>query len=122
MKRYIVLGAVATLLIGCSDIRRVDYSVSTLMATLQDKDPNMRYWAVQSLGHFGREAKPAVPALIDALRDEETMVRMGAAYALAEIGAEAKVALPSLREATKDRENAVRKAAAYAIKKLQGRR
>src|SRR6186713_3076844 len=39
---------------GCSQgVRRIDYSVDKLTATLKDKDPNMRYWAAESLGHYG---------------------------------------------------------------------
>jgi HEAT repeat protein len=125
MKRNVlVLGVVAAVLTGsgCGRTQRVEYSVPILMNSLKDKDPNMRYWAAESLGHFGREAKSAVPALVEALKDEDKMVRMGAAYALAEIGLEAKDALLPLREATKDPEKSVRDAAAYAARKVRGQR
>jgi HEAT repeat protein len=103
---------------GCRDPRRVDHSVESLVRTLKDdKDPNMRYWAAESLGKFGPEAQPAVPELITALKDENKMVRMGAAYALGEIGS--LDAVPALQEASKDSEKEVRDAAATALKQLQ---
>jgi vesicle coat complex subunit len=122
MKRDIVLAASVVVFLGCGKTETVEYTVPTLTKSLMDKDPNMRYWAAESLGHFGRKAKAAVPALVEALHDEDTNVRMGAAYALAEIAVEAKDALPPLRQATKDPEKAVRAAAAYAVRKVQGRR
>lgn len=115
MKRIILVGLMV-LLVGCG---KKAYSVPSLLETLKDKDPNMRYYAAKELGHFGAQAKDAVPALTEALKDEEKIVRMGAAYALAEIGPDARTALPALEEASKDREESVSKAAAYALKQLQ---
>ena len=103
---------------GCRDPRRVEYSVPSLVTTLrEDKDPNMRYWAAESLGKFGPEAQAAVPDLIAALKDESKMVRMGAAYALGEIGS--TDAVPALQEAAKDSETEVRDAAATATKQIR---
>jgi HEAT repeat protein len=96
----------------------VDYSVQTLTKTLrEEKDPNMRFYAAQSLGQFGREAQPAVPDLVTSLKDESPMVRMGAAYALGEI--RSPDAVPALQEAAKDSEKEVRDAAAFALKQIQ---
>lgn len=103
---------------GCGGgVRRVDHSVEKLVATLQDRDPNMRYWAAESLGHLGPEAKAAVPDLAAALADESKMVRMGAAYALAEIGPDAEPAREALATASRDPEQEVRDAAAYALRR-----
>ena len=103
---------------GCRDSRRVEHSVPSLVTTLkEDKDPNMRYWAAESLGKFGPEAQAAVPDLIAALKDESKMVRMGAAYALGEIGS--TDAVPALQEAAKDSETEVRDAAATATKQIR---
>src|SRR5262245_9763145 len=104
--------------LGCGNPRKVEHSVPSLVRTLkEDKDPNMRYYAAQSLGQFGSEAASAVPDLITALKDEHAMVRMGAAYALGEIGS--ADAVPALQEASKDGEKQVRDAAAHAIKQIQ---
>lgn len=104
--------------VGCNTDKKVEHTVTSLTKTLkEDKDPNMRYYAAQSLGQFGPEAKTAVPDLIAALKDESKMVRMGTAYALGEIGS--ADAVPSLQEAGKDPEKEVRAAAAHALKQLQ---
>ena len=108
-------------LAGCSG-RKVDHSIPSLVKTLKEKDPNMRYWAAESLGHFGAEARSAVPDLIEALKDEDKMVRMGVAYALAEIGPAAADAVPALKGALKDQAKEVRDAAAYALKHIQTRK
>src|SRR5262245_33912628 len=115
MKR-IILASLVVLAVGCG---KKEYSVPSLLDTLKDKDPKMRYYAAKELGHFGAQAKDAVPALTEALKDEDKNVRMGAAYALAEIGPDAKTAIPALGEAAKDKEEVVRKAADYALKRLQ---
>jgi HEAT repeats len=114
----VLLPSVAVMTTGCGS-RKLDYSVSSLVKTLEDKDPKMRYYAAESLGHFGAEARPAVPALIAALKDEDKTVRMGAAYALAEIGPAAADAALGLKAALKDNAREVRTAAAYALKKVQ---
>src|SRR5262249_6813386 len=104
----------------CRDARKTDYSVPSLRKTLrEDKDPKMRYWAAESLGHFGPEARDAVPDLIAALKDEDRTVRMGAGYALAEIGPDASDAVPALQEAARDTDKEVRDAADYALKQIR---
>jgi HEAT repeat protein len=115
------LAGLVVLAAGCSS-RKVDHSIPSLVQTLKDKDPNMRYWAAESLGHFGAEARTAVPDLVGALADEDKMVRMGAGYALAEIGPAAADAVPALKEALKDPAKEVRAAAAYALKRIQAKK
>jgi hypothetical protein len=104
--------------VGCGGVRKVDHSVEKLTVTLQDRDPNMRYWAVESLGHYGPEAQSAVPDLAAALTDESKMVRMGAAYALAEVGPAAEPAREALTKAAGDPEKEVRDAATYALRRI----
>jgi HEAT repeat protein len=104
---------------GCGDSRKVVYSVPSLVKSLKDKDPNVRYWAAESLGHFGPEAHVAIPDLINALMDEDKTVRIGAAYALAEMGPPAVEALSTLQEAARDPDKGVRDAALYATKQIQ---
>jgi HEAT repeat protein len=119
--RIIALGWLV-IAFGCSrGVQRIDYSVQKLTVTLKDKDPNMRYWAAQSLGNFGPEAETAVPDLVAALSDETPLVRSGAAYALAEIGPAAEPARSALLGAAKDPEKEVRDAAAYALKRLSSK-
>jgi HEAT repeat protein len=115
MRRVILVGLVV-LLAGCG---KKTYSVASLLELLKDKDPKKRYYAARELGHFGAEARDAVPALTEALKDEDKDVRMGAAYALAEVGPDAQTAIPALEQALQDRDSDVRKAADYALKKLR---
>ena len=113
----VVLAILLATSLGCR-ARKLDYSVPSLVKILkQDKDPNMRYYAAESLGHFGPGGRSAVPDLIAALKDENQTVRMGVAYALGEIGS--ADAVPALQEATKDPENDVRVAAQTALRQIQ---
>jgi hypothetical protein len=123
MGRRFRMAVVAALAVcaGCGTVRRVDHSVEKLAATLKDSDPNMRYWAAESLGHFGPEAKSAVPDLAATLNDDSKMVRMGAAYALAEIGPAAEPARGALIAASKDPEKEVRDAASYALRRISAK-
>lgn len=106
------------LAIGCGDARRIEHSVESLTKTLrEDKNPEMRYWAAESLGRFGPEARPAVPDLVEALKDDNKMIRQGVAYALGEIGD--TEAVPALQTATKDPEKDVRTAADFALKRIR---
>jgi HEAT repeat protein len=115
---FLFLAAALSATVGCGNARRIDHSVPSLVKTLkEDPDPDMRYWAAESLGKFGPEAKSAVPDLIAALKDESKMVRMGAAYALGEVGD--ADAVPALQTAGNDPEKQVRDAAAHALKQLQ---
>jgi HEAT repeat protein len=114
----VLLAGLLTAAPGCRNSRQVDYSVSSLVKTLkEDKDPNMRYWAAESLGKFGAEARAALPDLIEALKDESKMVRMGVAYALGEIGGADSIA--ALQDAAKDPEKEVRDAALLGLKQTQ---
>jgi hypothetical protein len=117
----LLAACVALTAAGCGG-NTVEHSVPKLVVTLkEDADPNMRYWAAESLGHFGAEAAPAVPDLTRTLQEDgSAIVRMGAAYALAEIGPAARAAEPALTGALKDPDAEVRKAAAYAVRRLRG--
>jgi HEAT repeat protein len=114
----LLLAALLSASAGCSSAKRVEYSVPSRVKTLkEDKDPNMRYWAAESLGNFGPEAQRAVPDLVAALQDESTMVRVGAANALGQLGA--ADAVPALQGAGKDADKSVRTAAASALKQIR---
>jgi HEAT repeat protein len=117
----VVAFAVLAASISCNHVRKVDHSVEKLAATLKHSDPDMRYWAAESLGHYGADAKAAVPDLAVTLKDDSKMVRMGAAYALAEIGPVAKPAREALAAAAKDPEKEVRDAATYALGRISAK-
>jgi HEAT repeat protein len=120
-RAVVVVLAASASIGGCGTVRRVDHSVEKLVATLKDSDPNMRYWAAESLGHYGSEAQSAVPDLAATLKDDSKMVRMGVAYALAEIGPAAEPARDALTVATKDPEKEVRDAALYALRRISAK-
>lgn len=120
-KSHLALLVICAVVAGCGSVRRVDHSVEKLVTTLQDNDPNMRYWAAESLGHYGPAAKSAVPELAATLQDDSKMVRMGAAYALAEIGPAAEPARDALTAAANDPEQEVREAAAYALQRVSAK-
>jgi hypothetical protein len=121
MPLSLLLACLTALPTGCGG-RKVEHSVPSLVKTLKDKDPNMRYWAAESLGRYGPEAGTAVPDLVEALKDEDKMVRMGAAYALGEIGPAAADAGLALKQALKDPAKEVRDAAARSLKRIQAKR
>jgi HEAT repeat protein len=60
-------------------------SVPALRKAAASKNPNVRVWAVISLGRFVNEAEQAIPELTDALVDPDPRVRQEASNALERI-------------------------------------
>jgi HEAT repeat protein len=58
---------------------------------LQDSDAYPRRFAALSLGKFGKQAEPAVPALRKALEDPKPEVREAASNSMVAIGGQAIV-------------------------------
>jgi len=90
-------------------------AVPVLIAALKDKNPDIRWSAVNALGSIGAEANDAVPALIAALKDEDSDIRRSVVNALESIGAEAKAVVPALIAALKDKDPHVRTSAATVL-------
>jgi len=83
---------------------------------LQDRDDDLRGWAIRTVGEIGPAAKETVPLLRKALKEEtRTEMRMWTAQALGRIGPDAKEAVPELAAALKDQESTVRLHAAEAL-------
>lgn len=81
-----------------------------------EKEPSKsRLFAINALGQFGDDAKPAVPTLVALLDSKQKGVRLATLSALSEIGKSAKGAVPRLILALKDADEAVRVGAAQAI-------
>jgi hypothetical protein len=55
MKKWSVLAVLALALLGCGKTK--DPSVPTLVKSLKDPDPGMRYWAVREMGHSARRRR-----------------------------------------------------------------
>jgi HEAT repeat protein len=69
-------------------------AVAILMRALDSKGWPVRLCAVQALGHFGRDAAPAVRKLGDLNKDSESSVRVAATAALAAIEAASETGDP----------------------------
>jgi hypothetical protein len=60
-------------------------AVHVLMDLLQDEHADVRWFAAQVLGEYGREGANAIPSLREMLNDKEKFVRAHAASALQKI-------------------------------------
>lgn len=60
--------------------------LNTLIKRLQDKDPDIRYWAVTGCTILGKDAAPAIKSLEGLLADKEPSVQIAAAEALYILG------------------------------------
>src|SRR5580765_7212024 len=63
-------------------------TVKQLIGLLKSTDARVRWWAAQTLGEAGIEAKPAVTALAATLKDTIPAVKVAAAKTLAGLGPE----------------------------------
>jgi HEAT repeat protein len=59
--------------------------VPALIASLKDKQDDVRWSAAIGLGYFGAEARDAIPALQEAQRDRDARIREAAGVALSRI-------------------------------------
>jgi arylsulfatase A-like enzyme len=64
--------------------------LNILIKRLQDKDPDIRYWAVTGCTILGKEATPAIKSLEALLTDKEPSVQIAAAEALYILGEKTK--------------------------------
>ena len=94
-------------------------ALPTLIAALQDSEPNVRGWSAQAIGEIGPDAKSAVPELITLLSNPDERPRNSACIGLRGIGPAAKTALPALRNSLSDPSKDVRGFAEQAIKSIQ---
>lgn len=69
--------------------------IPEMMATLNDSDATVRYWAAIGLGNHGESALPAEEALSQTLKDDSETVRVAAARALCRMN-RPEAALPAL--------------------------
>ena len=78
----------------------------------------LQYSVAQTLGLFGKNAEPAIPALVAILRNSDHPFRDTAADSLGMIGPTARVAIPELTSLLKNPSSKVRRAAAKSLWKL----
>lgn len=85
------------------------------------KDPELRRFALEALGHAGPAAKDAANDIVTALKDQSPVVRTAGVDALGKIGKEAKGAIPVLKfVARADKDNNVRIRTAMAMAHIDG--
>lgn len=89
--------------------------ITSLIASLDNKDAKARASAARNLGDLGPDAKLAISRLVKALKDPDDLTRRASAEALAKIGAPSRDDLPVLLDALKDLKPEVRRYAAGAI-------
>src|SRR5262245_18075123 len=112
LKRVIFLVLCAGCASGCgSEPEYGGKPLSQWIKQLKSSDYNARWEAAEALGHFGSEAKAAVPALID-FSHVETSCPNVAGMSLKDIGPDA---IPELIRALQHPNEWVRGNAAFAI-------
>jgi len=92
--------------------------IPVLVALLDDKDDQVRYFACNALTAHGPKSAPAVPALRKMLQDEDVYQRRNGVNTLAAIGPNARAAIPDLIQALKDEDAWVNYFAAVALGKI----
>ncbi|MBI3324722.1 MAG: HEAT repeat domain-containing protein [Candidatus Omnitrophica bacterium] len=90
-------------------------AVPVLNQALKNDDGQVRAMAAEILGDLGPVASETTPTLIKALEDKEAVVRASAAAALGKLGSVEDQVIPVLINALGDSEDAVRSSAADAL-------
>jgi hypothetical protein len=104
--------------LSAAELTRADACViPALLRLLQDPDPEVRYYAVFSLGQIHRQPETVIPALVGFLNPREKY-RSVAVYALAEFGEQARPALPAIVAALSDSDRYTRNAANNVLGKI----
>ncbi len=76
-------------------------AVPVFIKIIIDKSSTNRFAAIMALGHFGRDAKIAIPTLLDCLNDSDEDVVKMAAQTLGQLHLEASAVVPALMELIK---------------------
>lgn len=90
-------------------------AVPTLIPLLNDKNLDVVYSAIVTLGAIGPEAAPAVPALTKHLSNSIPKLRQKAIWSLGNMGAAAKTARPILKQLLADPSEKIRAEARHAL-------
>jgi HEAT repeat protein len=87
-----------------------------LLATLKDKDINLRQEAAQVIAEMGKEVSHALPQLLEALKDQDDRVAAALIRAISVMGKEAATAIPVLVDIVRDGgDSQARSSAAHAL-------
>ena len=116
---FLLIGSVVPF--GClqeAPTPSVEGGVAVLLALLQDKNPEIRRTAVESLGKIGDPS--ALPAVLPLLSDPVASVRAASAQALGRMATPAHDSvIAGLAHALRDTDDRVREAAALAIADIE---
>jgi HEAT repeat protein len=88
-------------------VKKVVIAMPVLLLVLNEKAPkewisDLRPLAAEALGHFGADAKSAIPDLVDMLKAPSELCRAAAVEALGAIGPTANDAIPALQAMEKE--------------------
>jgi len=90
-------------------------ALPALIQALEDKDPEMRFDAINAITAIRKDPETTLPLLINLLSDDDQFVRTYAAHCLGQYGQQAKDAVSKLGEAAFDRSEFVSKSAMKAL-------
>jgi HEAT repeat protein len=93
-------------------------AVAALLASLQDRDPEISSQAARALGVLKKRPDLVPNALTQSLNSPSALVRRESAVALGRFGTKAQIALPFLLKATEDDDNIVREKAVLALQSI----
>jgi len=101
------------------DVIKTEFVIDSLIASLDDKNGDVRYAIVEALAELGAQSKAAFKRLLTALDHPDAAVRIEIISSIGSMGEKAKDALSKLNKMSKeDSDEAVRKNAEAAFNKI----
>jgi HEAT repeat protein len=92
--------------------------VDPLRAKLKNKNPQVRFCAVETLGWIGSDAAPAAPEIIVCLADSDPNVRFKSAYSLGRLGVTTDPVIEGLTKALSDSDTTVADTAKESLQQI----
>lgn len=92
--------------------------IATLLARLQDEEPQVRFEAALALGGLGNASEAVIQALVSTLDDEDSKVRSFATLALSNLGNTSDLVIEELLSRLQDEDAQVRLYAARGLASL----
>jgi HEAT repeat protein len=102
-------------------IGKEEVGIDSLVAALEDKEPDIRSQAATALGNFGQSDERVIAALVAALKNDYSITPSPVIEALVELGHRDKQVLAALASALEDQNSSRRLQAAWTLVKLDQR-